>query len=49
MLNLNVEIKQNKKVILKLKTKLINKEEINTFTFNLKVGKRNNVVPSISS
>ena len=49
MLNLNVEIKQNKEIILKLKTKPINKKEKNTFTFTFKVGKRNNVVPSISS
>ena len=46
-LDLNVKIGQ--KIILKLKTKIINKKEAKTSTFFFNIGKRNSVDPSISS
>ena len=48
-LNLNVKIGQNMKIILKLKTKVINKKVMNTTTIFFKIVKRNNVDSSISS
>ena len=48
-LNLNVKIGQNMKIILKLKTKVINKKVMNTTTIFFKILKRNNVDHSISS
>ena len=48
-LNLNVKIGQNMKIILKLKTKVINKKVMNTTTIFFKILKRNNVDSSISS
>ena len=47
--NLNVKIGQKIKIILRLKTKIINKKETKTSTFFFNIGKRINVDPSISS
>ena len=48
-LDLNVKTGQKIKIILKVKTKIINKKETKTSTFFFNIGKRNSVDPSISS
>ena len=48
-LDLKVKIGQKIRIILKLKTKIINKKETKTSTFFFNIGKINRVDPSVSS